>query len=191
VIDGQVDLAEATRETQVPGLFLLSCGALPPNPAELLTSPRFQDLLEELRARYDFVLVDTPPLLAVTDPGVVAPRVDGVLLTIRLSKKSRPKAERAKEILNTLQAKILGVVVNGVSKHAGAGRYGPEQYEYSYEPDERDGAQQGGYYSEEEAAAGAPEAGAEIPAAPAPHAVPRGAARSGVGLLRRLVRWWT
>ena len=83
------------QETAVPGLFVLPCGPLPPNPAELLTSPRFKEVLDELRGQYDFVLVDTPPLLAVTDPCVVAPRVDGVVLTMRMSKKSRPKAERA------------------------------------------------------------------------------------------------
>ena len=103
----------------VPGLFVLPCGPLPPNPAELLTSPRFKEVLDELRAQYDFVLVDTPPLLAVTDPCVVAPRVDGVVLTMRMSKKSRPKAERAREILSTLGVKVLGVVVNGVTAEQG------------------------------------------------------------------------
>ncbi len=72
VIAGQTSLADAVQQTTVPGLNVLPCGPLPPNPAELLTSPRFQDLLDELRGQYDFVLVDTPPLLAVTDPCVVA-----------------------------------------------------------------------------------------------------------------------
>jgi capsular exopolysaccharide synthesis family protein len=180
VIGGGAGPAEVARETVVPGLFLLPSGPPPVNPAELLTSPRLEELLDELRQQYDFVVVDTPPLLAVTDPCAVAPRVDGVLLTIRLSKKSRPKAERAKEILTTLHAKILGVVVNGVGKHTGSGRYGPEHYEYSYTPDDYDDNPNGGYYpGEETAPPEAPKEGRR--------------ARSGIarpGMLRRLFVWW-
>src|SRR5206468_9437546 len=112
------------RQTAVANLSLLPAGPPPPNPAELLTSPRFASLLELLREQYDFVIVDTPPLLAVTDASVVAPRVDGVLLLIRLRKGDRPAAERAREILATLRANVLGVVVNGVDRPAGSGAYG-------------------------------------------------------------------
>ena len=66
-------------------------------------------------------VVDTPPLLAVTDPCVVAPRVDGVLLTMRLSKKGRPNAERAREVLGALGVNVVGVVVNGVNRRGGTG----------------------------------------------------------------------
>src|SRR5262249_37049187 len=107
---GEAELADAVQECGVDGLSVLPCGPLPPNPAELLTAPRFKEMLDSLREAYDFVLVDTPPLLAVTDASVVAPRVDGVLLTIRVSKNGRPRAERAKEILNTLGANVFGVV---------------------------------------------------------------------------------
>src|SRR5207237_9002424 len=98
----------------------------------LLTSPQFKELLEKLRGQYDFVLVDTPPLLAVTDPCVVAPCVDGVLLNIRISKNGRPNAERAREILHTLGVTIFGVVVNGVKRHRGAGGYGYGYESYQY-----------------------------------------------------------
>ena len=101
--------------TGIPGLSVLPCGPLPPNPAELLTSPRFKELLEELRDQYDFVLVDTPPLLAVTDPCVVAPRVDGVVLTIRISKNGRPAPSAPARSSATLGVNVLGVVVNGVT----------------------------------------------------------------------------
>jgi Mrp family chromosome partitioning ATPase len=80
------------------------------------------------------VLIDTPPLLAVTDPCMVASRVDGVLLTFRLARNSRPAAERAREILATLEAKVLGVVVNAVDSHTGYGGYAYRPYHYySYE----------------------------------------------------------
>jgi capsular exopolysaccharide synthesis family protein len=134
VIAGQTDLASAIRPSTVPNLAVLPCGPRPANPAELLTSPRFKELLDIIRSQYEFVLVDTPPLLVVTDPCVVAPRVDGVILAIRVTKNGRPFAERAKEILGSLGANVLGVVVNGLGSQAG-GRYGYgyDQYGYGYQ----------------------------------------------------------
>jgi capsular exopolysaccharide synthesis family protein len=133
VIAGQSDLASAIRPTSVPNLAALPCGPRPANPAELLTSPRFKELLDIIRAQYDFILLDTPPLLVVTDPCVVAPRVDGVVLAIRVTKNGRPFAERAKEILTSLGAHVVGVVVNGLGGQAG-GRYGYgyDAYNYNY-----------------------------------------------------------
>ena len=167
-LSGQVGLAsvivkdaepnDAVQETCIPGLSILPCGPLPPNPSELLTSPRFDELLNLLREQYDFVIVDTPPLLAVTDPSVVASRVDGVLLTIRLTKHDRPAAERAREILNTLGASVVGVVINGMDENARGTSYGYGRYGYEYR----------GYDHEDEAqcprpacAAGAPSRGRE------------------------------
>jgi capsular exopolysaccharide synthesis family protein len=136
-LSGTSDLDSGILPTVVEGLSILPCGPLPPNPAELLTSPKFPALLDELRQRYDFVLVDTPPLLAVTDPCVVAARVDGVLLTISMSRKARPQALRAREILATLGCKILGVVVNRLDRDGGSAyqsqTYGGYGYGYSYE----------------------------------------------------------
>jgi capsular exopolysaccharide synthesis family protein len=132
VMIGEAVLRSAIQETPVPGLSVLPCGPIPPNPAELLTSPRFKELLDAIRKEYDFVVIDTPPLLAVTDPCVVAPRVDGLYLTLRLSKNGRPQAERAKEILTTLGAKVLGVVINDLPKRSGAGGYGYGEYLYGY-----------------------------------------------------------
>lgn len=102
----------AVQDSGVPGLRILPCGPQPSQPAELLTSHRFEQLLAQFREQYDFVIVDTPPLLEVTDPGVVAPRVDGVLLTLCPRKCSRPSAERACEILTGLGANVIGVVIN-------------------------------------------------------------------------------
>src|SRR5260370_32163670 len=98
VIVGGTELADAVRPSAVEGISVLPCGPRPLNPAELLTSPRFEELLGQLRQRYDFVIIDTPPLLAVTDPCVVAPRVDGVLHTIRISRNGRPATERPKHL---------------------------------------------------------------------------------------------
>ena len=114
VLMGEKKLEEVIRESGVPGLSLLVCGNTPQNPAELLLSAQFQEVLDTLREQYDFVLVDTPPVLAVTDPCSVASRVDGMLLTMRITRNGRPDAVRAKEVLATLETNLLGVVVNGV-----------------------------------------------------------------------------
>jgi capsular exopolysaccharide synthesis family protein len=132
VIRGEAELEEAIQQSAVPGLSLLACGPVPSNPAELLTSARFPELLERIRDQYDFVLVDSPPLLAVSDPAVVAPRVEAVLLSIRYSKNGRPNAQRAKEILNTLGVVVLGVIVNAVDLRAVGGRYGYDHLRYGY-----------------------------------------------------------
>ena len=136
VLAGAADLGDAIQDSVVAGLSILPCGPRPSDPAELLSSPRLQEVLEVARQHYDFVLVDTPPLLAVTDPSVVAPRVDGVLLNIRVSKNSRPDAERAREVLGTLGATMIGVVVNGVSPDGGG--YGAPRDHYSYQSEYSD-----------------------------------------------------
>ena len=124
VIVEEVEPKDAIQATSIPGLSILPCGPIPPNPAELLTAPRFEELLGHLREQYDFVIVDTPPLLAVTDPSVVAHKVDGVFLNIRFTKNARPDAERAKEILHSLKAKVIGVVINDAEHLLNVGGYG-------------------------------------------------------------------
>ena len=179
VLGGQQIWRAAVQESPMPGLSLLPAGPLPPNPAELLTSPRFADLLEVLRGEYDFVLVDTPPLLAVTDPCVVAPRVDGVLLTIRLSRNCIPQAERARQILTTLGVNTVGVVVNGVSRHQSR-RLHIGQYEYSYLPNDytsQDSEPDESHYFFEE---DDPRASSETPRSPT--------SRSGDGVVTRHTR---
>lgn len=129
VIGGDAELAEVILPSGIPGLSILPCGPIPPNPAELLSLPRFKELLDYIREQFDFVIVDTPPLLAVTDPCMVVPLVDGVVLTLRISKQNRPAAQRAKEILATLAATVVGVVVNAVNHHGQGYGYG---YGYGY-----------------------------------------------------------
>jgi capsular exopolysaccharide synthesis family protein len=150
VISGRLGWREAVVSTPIAGLSLLTAGLRPDNPSELLTSPRFKVLLDELRSEYDFVVIDTPPLLSVTDPAVVAPRVDGVLLTIRINKNGRPRAERARELLDMLGARVLGVVINGVDHHADSGRfygntgtYDSRDYDYFLEGESESGSKNG------------------------------------------------
>ncbi len=132
VIIGEIELADAVRQSSVPNLWVLPAGPQPPNPSELLTLPRFEQFLKSVREQYDLVVVDTPPLLAVSDPSVVAPRVDGVLLTMRIRKNGRPEALRAKEILDGLGVDVFGIVINGVDQNRNYGMTGRYGYGYGY-----------------------------------------------------------
>ena len=96
------EVLDVFNVTPVENLSVITCGPRPANPADLLTSPRFEQLLEVLREKFDFVLVDSPPLLAVTDPAIVAPLVDGVLLVLRLTKHARSGIRRSRAILDSL-----------------------------------------------------------------------------------------
>ncbi len=120
---------------EIEGLSILPCGVKPSNPAELSTSPQVKQLIEQMRNEYDFVVIDTPPLLAVTDPCPIAARVDGVILSMRIKKNVRISAERAVDILANLGANVVGVVVNGVGAQSGYGSqytYGAYRAGYSY-----------------------------------------------------------
>ncbi|MDG2186163.1 MAG: polysaccharide biosynthesis tyrosine autokinase [Mariniblastus sp.] len=136
ILSGQSHWRDVVFECQeVGGLSILPSGAKPNNPAELSTLPAVKDLIEELREEYDFVIIDTPPLLAVTDPCPIAARVDGVILTLRIKKNVRISAERASEILRNLGANIIGLVVNGVGAQSGYGSqytYGAYRAGYAY-----------------------------------------------------------
>jgi len=129
VIAGEAEIPDAVQATAVPNLWAMTSGPRPHNPSELLSLPRFDELLAILKEQYDFVLVDTPPLLAVSDPSVVAPRIDGVLLTMQISKRSRPEARRAAKMLDEIGAKVVGVIVNQVRGAAGY-RYTASNYGY-------------------------------------------------------------
>ena len=126
-IAGLNDLDSAIIPSSVDRLDILPCGPRPNNPAELLTSLRFQEALNELKTKYDYVIIDTPPLLAVSDPRVVAQRADGVILTFRVMKKIKPLAERAKEYLDDIGATVFGIAIN--STDASVANYG---YGYGY-----------------------------------------------------------
>ena len=134
VMSGDAPLMTAVQGCEIENLSLMPCGPRPANPAELLTSPKFTEVLRDLRERFDFVIVDTPPVLAVSDPSAVAPRVDGVLLVFRMTKNARPLTERAREQLAAVGARMLGVIVNAsAERSAGYGGYGyAYQYEYQY-----------------------------------------------------------
>lgn len=133
---GQGGVEAALQETQIPGLWVMPSGPIPPNPAELLGSARMARLLVELEERFDMVLIDTPPILAVTDAAVLAPKAGGVLLVVRAGKVARQQVSRAKEALVSVKAQILGVVLDAVSHEGHDGYY---YYYYQSAEGERSG----------------------------------------------------
>jgi len=110
-------------ESGVPNLRVLPSGPLPPNPSELLASQRMAEVLELLKGQADVILFDSPPVVAVTDAAVLAQRVDGVLLVLRAGKTRREMAQRAKAVLEKVNANLLGVVLNNVKYDADLHRY--------------------------------------------------------------------
>lgn len=134
VVAGACELDDAIHVSSIPGLSVMPGGKRPSNPAELLSSQRFADLLGVLREKFDMIIVDTPPLLAVSDPSAIAAVVDGVVLTMRLRRNVKPLVTRAAHILESVDANLLGIVVNGVSQEAGYGySYGYRDYRYAYQ----------------------------------------------------------
>jgi len=142
LIRGTIELPEAIHASHIENLDLLPAGPRPRNPSELLTLPRYKELLATLRDRYDFVIIDSPPMLAVTDPGAIAARADGVLIALQIRRKVKPSAIRAIELLSDLGANILGIVVNGVGwrrayTYRDGGNFGSGSRFYKYSADFR------------------------------------------------------
>ncbi len=128
VILGEKELVDVAVPGPVPGLTLLPTGALPQNPAELLSSPMFKQFLESVRDKFSYIILDCPPVLPVTDPSIIAPLTDGLLVVSVIDSQSRPQTERTKKILDGVGAKILGVVVNLADDSAS--KYGYDSYGY-------------------------------------------------------------
>ncbi|RLC79596.1 MAG: capsular biosynthesis protein, partial [Chloroflexi bacterium] len=109
--------------TGVENLFLLPSGPLPPNPAELLASRRMEEIIRRLTETVDMVLFDAPPAVAVTDAIVLASKVDGVLLVISAGQTKKEMARRAKDLLEKVNARIIGSVLNNAQIDVSLQRY--------------------------------------------------------------------
>ncbi len=139
VLVDEVEPADAIQQIDQENLWIMPSGPHPPNPSELLTLPTFEQLLRMLRQQYDYVLIDSPPMLAVSDPAVIAPIADGVLLVIRVLKNGSPAAIQARNLLAGVGANVIGVSINDVNRspYYGYSYYGSRysygnRYGYSY-----------------------------------------------------------
>jgi capsular exopolysaccharide synthesis family protein len=127
----RLPLEKVVRPSGIENLFILTCGAIPPNPSELLGSQRMRDLLKLLSQQYDLVLFDSPPVITVTDTAVLSPQVDGLVLVVKSHATDKRALTRAKTILTNLKANILGVVLNKIELSGLAGSY-DYYYHYNY-----------------------------------------------------------
>jgi non-specific protein-tyrosine kinase len=111
------------QPTRVDNLRLLTSGPVPPNPAELLASRRMAEILALLSGQASYVLLDSPPIIAVADAATLAPRVDGVLLVVRAGKTRRDLAAKARKMLEQVQANVVGVVLTDATLEGSAYSY--------------------------------------------------------------------
>jgi protein-tyrosine kinase len=124
---GDSMLEAVIQKTSVPNLSVVTCGPIPPNPAELLASRRMRDFLDASAERFDVLVLDSPPVLAVSDACVLAPLVNGVLLVVASGAVARPALRRAKEQLDAVHARTLGAILNRFD--AGAQGYSKRYYD--------------------------------------------------------------
>jgi len=101
-------------ETDIRNLYFMASGPLPPNPSELMGSEKMQELLGELKYQFDYIIIDVPPVIAVTDACVLASKVDGIVMVLDSSKVRPEMAQQAKELLQRARGQVLGVVLNKV-----------------------------------------------------------------------------
>ena len=133
---GDAQQREAIRPNVLPNLDVLPSGPFPPNPSELLNSRAMEKLLEEFGGKYTQIIIDSPPILAVTDASVLAGHVDGAVIVLRSGETEQRAAERAVEQLRRLNVRILGAVLNEVPMSSNDESY-YLQYYYHYQPTHR------------------------------------------------------
>lgn len=131
---GAVELSEIIHETPVEGLCVVSSGSIPPNPSELLGSEAMRQVLGRLQEQFDLIIIDTPPVMAVTDALVLIAEVDGVIMIVEAGTTAEQVAVRTRQLIAPAARRFLGVVLNNVdlSRGYGYGRYGSYHYHYQY-----------------------------------------------------------
>jgi len=115
VLVGDAELDDTILDTGIDNLDLLPCGIIPPNPSELFHTPQFAEVLEQLKDRYDRIIIDSPPVIAVTDAMILAQHVDGVIVVTRTDKTRIDLLERTKRLLEGINAPLLGTILNHVN----------------------------------------------------------------------------
>jgi succinoglycan biosynthesis transport protein ExoP len=128
------ELDEVIQSVPIPNLSVMTAGRIPPNPAEMISSARMKEMLQILGERYDHIIIDSPPLLKVTDPVILSTMVDGVILVVHGGRSTREVVRRTRQELAVAGARIFGVVLNNVeSGHDGVGDYYGTYSDYEQE----------------------------------------------------------
>ncbi|KGK89561.1 CpsD/CapB family tyrosine-protein kinase [Clostridium sp. HMP27] len=129
ILADEVEFKDAVYKTQIENLEMLPSGTKPPNPSEILSSEKMKRFLQRLKEKYDSIIIDTPPIVAVTDAQLLSTYVDGCILVVASGQTDRGAAMKAKGLLDKVGAKILGVVLNKVDT-SNKGYYGARYYNY-------------------------------------------------------------
>lgn len=134
-LSGNASLEEVIQPTMVSNLYIITSGPIPPNPAELLGGDRVDSLIRDLNDKYDLLILDAPPVNTVTDAQLLAAKADGTILVVPQGIADKNGVRRAKQLLETVHANILGAIMNRVTAQKSEGYYGGSYY--------------GGYYGAE------------------------------------------
>lgn len=126
LLTGCATADEVVQPTDIPNLFVVTAGSPPPHPAELLGSELMRNHLQTWRGQFDHVIVDTPPILSVTDAVMLSAYVESAVIVVRAGKTRKESLRRCRELLTQVKARVLGVVINGVDLAS------PEHYYYYY-----------------------------------------------------------
>jgi capsular exopolysaccharide synthesis family protein len=132
VLVGEAKVEDVARETIVKNLFCIPSGPIPPNPADMLHSDRFRAFLADLGSRFDRIVLDSPPLVAVTDSAIISTLVDGTVLVLRAFSTTTSLARQGQRVLVDVDARIAGAVLNAVDLTK-------QEYSYQYYYYKRDG----------------------------------------------------
>ncbi|OAS21875.1 CpsD/CapB family tyrosine-protein kinase [Paenibacillus oryzisoli] len=116
LLTNELTIREVLQDTFIPNLQIITSGPIPPNPSEILASKKMTSTIEELKQRFDVILIDAPPAIAVTDSQIISSRSDGVILVVNSDRTKREAVLKAKQNLDNVRARILGVVLNNVDR---------------------------------------------------------------------------
>ncbi|MDE5178108.1 polysaccharide biosynthesis tyrosine autokinase [Vibrio fluvialis] len=130
-LSGKIPLTTAVKETRIENLDIMTRGQVPPNPSELLMHPRFNELVEWASGHYDLVIIDTPPVLAVTDPSIVGALAGTTLMVARFGMNTVKEIDVARNRFEQAGIEVKGVILNATEKKAS--NYGYGYYSYSYQ----------------------------------------------------------
>ena len=131
-LSGNSDLASLIQHCDVERLFAISAGRIPPNPAELLGSSRMKQGLQLLVEEFDHIVIDSPPVLSVTDARILGTLVDGVILVIKGGETPKEAVQRTKRLLQEVHARIIGTLLNNVNVRSADYYYYSKYYYYGY-----------------------------------------------------------
>jgi protein-tyrosine kinase len=133
-LSGMAECDEVITETNIDNLQLILCGPKPPNPAELIGTSRFKELLDTMKERFDYIIIDTPPLGSMIDAAIIASGVDGTILLVAYKEVDYKRERKVKEQLEKANANIIGVVINKIPKKGNKDYY---YYNYLYRQNAR------------------------------------------------------